>query len=180
MVCQSQKGNVSIIISPRNKRFICIQHCWVPLSETIRLHKWTINRTKFYQSLMRQYNAFCTPAGIFLGMALWDIMRSLYLLMSKSSTAYKTAIWRAATATWVCLALFYLFQFMLLDFLANPYGISSTFFGYLLMLNFFLFYWTSFGIALMDMIRIRIFYAVSLNWLSNFPKSIWFSGCCLR
>ncbi|KAJ3272510.1 hypothetical protein HDV01_005461 [Terramyces sp. JEL0728] len=107
---------------------------------------------------MRQDNAYCSPAAIFLGLALWDICQSLSLLLSKLGTASKTPIWRVASVTWVFMSVFFVLQFMVLDYITSPYEVTNDFFGNLFILNFIFIYLTTVGVGIMLMTRIRVFY----------------------
>lgn len=115
--------------------------------------------------MTRQDSAYVTPAAIFLGLAFHDIVSSLYLLLSKVTTAYKTPIWRVASVTWIFMAIFFVCQFIILDYITSPYVVSNDFFGNLMMLNYIFNYFTTVGVGIMLMTRIRVFYGVrhSLN-----------------
>ncbi|KAJ3254493.1 hypothetical protein HK103_007129 [Boothiomyces macroporosus] len=107
---------------------------------------------------MRQDNAYCAPAAFFLGLALWDILQSLALLLSKLKTASKTPIWRVASVTWIFMATFFVLQYMVLDYITSPYEVSNDFFGNLFIFNFIFIFLTTFGVGVMLMTRIRVFY----------------------
>ncbi|KAJ3272511.1 hypothetical protein HDV01_005462 [Terramyces sp. JEL0728] len=108
--------------------------------------------------MTRQDSAYVTPAAIFLGLALHDIVSSLYLLLSKVNTAYKTPIWRVASVTWIFMAIFFVCQFIILDYITSPYVVSNDFFGNLMMLNYIFNYFVTVGVGIMLMTRIRVFY----------------------
>lgn len=110
---------------------------------------------------MRNENAYETPAAIFLGLGLHKLFESLFLVASKLSTAWHTPIYKVAVLSWMLLAGYLVSQITILDYITSPYDSAPSLFGNLLIANYGFNLVTSVVIAIMFIMRIRVFYRVN-------------------
>jgi hypothetical protein len=108
--------------------------------------------------MVRQSNAYLSPAAIILGIAAHDIFSSVLLLQSKASDANRTMIWRVAVLSWMFLFGFFICQVMVVDWLTSPYVVPNYWFGLMQLLNYLFNFLTTLGVGTMFLLRIRVFY----------------------
>ncbi|KAJ3309976.1 hypothetical protein HDV04_005478 [Boothiomyces sp. JEL0838] len=114
---------------------------------------------------MRNENAYETPAAIFLGLGLHKLFESLFLVASKLSTAWHTPIYKVAVLSWMLLAGYLVSQITILDYLTSPYDSAPSLFGNLLIANYGFNLVTSIVIAIMFIMRIRVFYRDNFKFM---------------
>ncbi|KAJ3315128.1 hypothetical protein HDV04_004269 [Boothiomyces sp. JEL0838] len=107
---------------------------------------------------MRDFNAYGTPSGIFLGLAFHDFATASVILFSKLDSA-KSFLWQSSFFTWIILALFIIAQFIGLDYFMSPYELTNI--GYVLVANYLLNILTTLGITTMMVYRVKIFFGKS-------------------
>ncbi|KAJ3272512.1 hypothetical protein HDV01_005463 [Terramyces sp. JEL0728] len=113
---------------------------------------------------MRDESAYETPAAIFLGLGLYKLFESFFLIASKTKSRH-TPIYRVAVLSWLLLAAYVGCQIAILDYITSPYDSAPSLFGNLLVVNFGFNLLTSIVIAIMFIMRIRVFYKDNLKFM---------------
>ncbi|KAI8895190.1 hypothetical protein BC833DRAFT_651442 [Globomyces pollinis-pini] len=106
----------------------------------------------------RQYSAYETPSGIFIGMGFHYLFAAGYLLAEKVQTAHKTSLWRLGFVTWLSLAGFIIMQAMMLDVEVSPYTHPSWYRGFQYVFACSTNILLTFGTTLLILTRVRLFY----------------------
>ncbi|KAI8895366.1 hypothetical protein BC833DRAFT_601470 [Globomyces pollinis-pini] len=107
---------------------------------------------------MRTPTAFLTPATLLLGLAISESIASASLLITKASDASKTILWKVAILSWLIIAMFIVFQIVVIDFLASPYSVPTWWFGFMQFMNYLSDYLATCAVGIIVLIRTRVVY----------------------
>jgi membrane-associated HD superfamily phosphohydrolase len=108
--------------------------------------------------MSRDYEAYLTPSGLIVGMAIHDLFSGFVILASKRESSSKTLLWKVSLLTGISVLLFIVCQILVIDYYVSPYMVPNYYLGLIIFLNYVFNMVVTICISFVIVVRIKIFF----------------------